>query len=535
MLELIRKYANSIVVKVFLTVLAGSFFLFFGFSYIVDRIKGRDYVIKIASTKISPQAFKIEKMKKLEMLQRISPSKIDDSRVMPSIIHQLIWENILDLAAKEYGVIVSDSTMYDYVKNLSMFRTEDGHFSASHLRAFLQKLQVPEAQFLASQKREIKSHILKSLLRYVSVFEELDIFLNAEFEQRSLNVVKIDPKSISITNSPSRDDLEEFYTSHSDKFMAPETRSFKILSFAESELEKDVKVLDSELQDAYDLSDQKDDRSFEDMKSELLAEIKQEKLNSAIEEITRKIEDALVSGNTVEEVAKDNRLRVIEVKNVTSEDTNMIKLPYAKDVLTVAFSTEEKESSSFSESLDHNKKIVQWLVYVDRIVPKHVQTFENIEKQVRSEWIKEQRHIKAVKMADELIESFKTSSKFNAKKVVKTSLFDRKAQIDSKNDYKTLIEKICADVFLMEKNSASYTEVDGMIYVYCVDKIVHNKDLISTKRQDGYAQLISENVEDLYQQWVGYLSKKYEVKINYETLKAVDNNSDLKAIESEIF
>ena len=105
MLELIRKYANSIVVKIFLTILAGSFFLFFGFSYIVDRIKGRDYVIKIANTKISPQAFKIERMKKLEMLQRISPNKVDDSQVTAGIVHQLVWDNIIDLAYLFNGCI----------------------------------------------------------------------------------------------------------------------------------------------------------------------------------------------------------------------------------------------------------------------------------------------------------------------------------------------------------------------------------------------------------------------------------------------
>ena len=203
MLELIRKYANSIVVKIFLTILAGSFFLFFGFSYIVDRIKGRDYVIKIANTKISPQAFKIERMKKLEMLQRISPNKVDDSQVTAGIVHQLVWDNIIDLAAQDNGLIVTDSTMYDYIKNLDMFRTEDGRFNAAHLRAFLQKIQVPESIFLESQKREIKSHILKHPLRYVSVLDELDVFINAEFEKRSINVAKIDPAKIQIKDVPS--------------------------------------------------------------------------------------------------------------------------------------------------------------------------------------------------------------------------------------------------------------------------------------------------------------------------------------------
>ena len=65
MLELIRKYSKSIVVKVFLTVLAASFLFFFAFPIIADKLMGKDYVVKIANMKISPQVFKYEKNKKL--------------------------------------------------------------------------------------------------------------------------------------------------------------------------------------------------------------------------------------------------------------------------------------------------------------------------------------------------------------------------------------------------------------------------------------------------------------------------------------
>jgi hypothetical protein len=61
MLEFIRRHSQSIIVKAFLTILALTFVLFFGISDVIRRFIGKDYVVKIGSTKISPMELKIEK------------------------------------------------------------------------------------------------------------------------------------------------------------------------------------------------------------------------------------------------------------------------------------------------------------------------------------------------------------------------------------------------------------------------------------------------------------------------------------------
>ncbi len=540
MLEFIRKHSNSIIVKIFLTILAGSFFLFFGFSYIVDRIKGRDYIVKIANIKISPQLFKIEKTKKLEMLRRMSSDKLDDKNLSSTILHQLIWENIIDLASKDFGIIVSDSTMYSYISNLEVFRTEDGHFSAANLRNFLQKIQVPESLFLESEKREIKSHILKTPFKFVSIMDEFDMFVNAEFEHRSLNVIKLNPSSIKIKQIPSKEDLEAFYAENSEQFMTPEKRSFRILQFEEADIEKNIKISDEEVKDAYEFSDQKDERSFEDMKSELLAELKQERLNAAIEELTRKIEDLLVSGNSVEETATAHNLKIITVKDAKLNDINKINLPYANDILTVAFSTDEKEISTFTESLGNNKKIVQWLVYIDNIKPKHVEQFSSVEGKVKDAWLKSQQYSASIDKANQIIEAYKAENVEGIKKIIsskeisKTSLFNREKEIFTKDEaYKQLIQNVCDEAFNMSKSDIFYKEIDGVVYVYYLKDIVHDKEVIEKNKQLGFSRLISANTEDLYQQLVGYLSKKYEVKINNEMLKEMDDYGEAKNSEVE--
>ncbi len=536
MLEFIRKHSNSIVVKVFLTILAGSFFLFFGFSYIVDRIKGRDYVVKIDNIKISPQLFKIERMKKIEMFQKLFPNKNVDSDISKTVLHQLIFENLIDLASRDFGIIVSDSTMYSLISNLEMFRTSDGHFSAANLRNFLQRIQIPEAVFLESRKREIKTHILKTPFKFISMIDELDIYANAEFEQRSLNIIEINPRNIKITEKPLDEDLETFYANHPEEFMVPEMRSFRILSFSESDIEKSIKVSEEELKESYDFSDQKDERSFEEMKSELLSELKQEKLNKEVEDFTRQIEDTIVSGENVEEIANKYKLKIKKINNVKFNDRNKINLPYENDVLTVAFSTEEKEASSFSESMDDKKNIVQWLVYVDSITPKHIENFDKVKSKVKEKWKVAKQDEKAVEEANQIIKDYKNHKKIN-RNIIKTSVINRNGELDTHKIKKSIAEMINIirdEIFSIKKEDITYKKYDGIVYVYYLDKIVHDRELIDKNKHQYYLELLEQNTEDMYQQLFGYFAKKYKVKVNNELLKEIDDSVDLSKTGSEI-
>ena len=46
-----------------------------------------------------------------------------------------------------------------------------------------------------------------------------------------------------------------------------------------------------------------------------------------------------------------------------------------------------------------------------------------------------------------------------------------------------------------------------------------------------YNSLLQDNSGDMYQQLIGYLSKKYEVKVNYDVLKEVDESIDPTALD----
>ena len=539
MLELIRKYSKSIVVKVFLTVLAASFLFFFAFPIIADKLMGKDYVVKIANMKISPQVFKYERDKKINAIKK-RLGNVDAKDLSSKILHQIIWENVVDLAAKDFGIVVSDSTMYSHISNMSEFRTSDGHFSAANLRKFLRMFEVSESEFLNFSKKEIKSHIIRFPFRYISLADEFKCYSKIKTEKRRLKFVKINPSSFRVSKIPTNEELEAFYNDNSEKFEIPERRSFEILILSMDRVSKNTKIPQEEvIEKAREFygEDYVEKSPEEFMKTEEFRNFKQERDSEAAEEIIRQVQDDLVSGSTIEKVIKKYGLRSLSIKNVAFNEYDKVALPFKKDVMTVAFGANEKEVGDFNEAQDSNKKLVQWLVYVSDIKPKHVEPFELAKERVKLLWHKDQQHSKALSVANEMVskvangESFVNVFRKAGYDVKSTAYFDREGFISGQKSKSEIISGFYEEAFGKVKNEVGLKEMNGSIVVYQLDGITYDSKSEKEHKQSHYVELVRDNSEDMYQQLIGHLSKKYEVKINYDVLKKVDESIDDSALD----
>ncbi|MDR0677109.1 MAG: SurA N-terminal domain-containing protein [Holosporaceae bacterium] len=531
MLDFFRKRSQSVVAKFLLTMLAITFVLFFGISDVIKKITGKDYVLKVGGIKISPFDFKNEKAKRLGMLRGHQPD-VDEKSLTVNILHQLIWESIIDQATYEYGIVVSDETLKRYIAGMNMFLDKEGVFNANLLRTFLQRIQVPESMFLESSKKDIKNLLIRSPFVYISVSPEINQFTHAYLEKRKIAILELTPSFFKITEKPSRETLEEFYSSHNKLFLEKERRSFKILELKESSVA--VKVSEEEVKEAYEISTEKDDRSFAEMKSELHTNLMQEKLQSEVNALTRQIEDALMAGEEVSEVAKKFKLNIIQANDVDSKNKDIqaqdvVKLPYKDDVITVAFSIDEGTDSSFSEALDAEKNKVYWLVHMDNVVPEHVAPFDTVTNAVIKEWILDRQREKAIEVVQNSITKIKEGASLekiaaeNKFSVTITSPFDRYADHDGKGiKCKEIIDEIREEVFALKKAEANYKEIKGTFVLYQTRDIIFPKEISKENNEKYLSKLRKEIVQDMYQQLVSHLHKKYETTINYELLKNIN-------------
>ncbi|MDR0753250.1 MAG: SurA N-terminal domain-containing protein [Holosporaceae bacterium] len=541
MLEFIRRHSQSIVAKTLLIILALTFVLFFGITDVIRRFIGKDYVVKIGNVKISPLELKIEKARRVSMLQE-HMQNMNDKDLTAVILHQLILENIVNQAADEYGIFVSDETIKNYIRGMNMFRNKDGSFNAHLLRGFLQRIHVPEAIFLESSKKDIKNMLIKFPFAYISTTPEFYLYMRVKQEKRNLFFVKLKPSSFKITEKPTRETLEEFYKNNPDLFTAEETRSFRILELRESFWEKSIQVSEDEIKEAYDRSTENDERPYEEMKAELESTLKQEKIQSAINDVMRQIEDALV-GDDVNDVVKKYNLNVISVENMNASGkdakSTVTKLSYKDDVRVVAFSVDEGIDSSFSEAEDAQKNKVYWLLHMDKITPKHVVAYEESAAKVLSEWQTWRQREKAMGIAADLIAKAKEGNSLGKLAAARgldshiTIAFDRSGQLPKGNvlKYEDIITAVHEDAFKLEKTEANYKEIGEDIVVYQVKDIISSTKIDPEDENTCRLELQSEIVDDMHQQLMDYLSKKYNVKINTEQLRGIDKDSNQNSLE----
>ncbi|GHT98623.1 hypothetical protein FACS1894126_4280 [Alphaproteobacteria bacterium] len=160
MLELIRKYSGSPVVKFFLSILALTFIFCWGIPDIIRKFTGKDYLVKIGNIKITPTLFKFEKDKKLNMM-RHNNKNIDEKAETLNILGQIINENVIDLAASDFGFVVSEDTIQAYLRGIYMFHDEDGRFDKARLHAFLHKIGFSEQVFIELLRKDIKLPCLR--------------------------------------------------------------------------------------------------------------------------------------------------------------------------------------------------------------------------------------------------------------------------------------------------------------------------------------------------------------------------------------
>ena len=535
MLELIRRYSHSVVVKALLTVLAVTFVFCFGITDVIRRIMGKNYIVKIGNVEITPEAFRAEKNRTLDMM-RSRVKHIDEKAESSKILYQMIWETILNLTAEDFGLSVSDNVIEQYIGTAWKFKDEKGRFSAHLLRAFLRKVEIPEQMFIDFSRKDIKKALIMEPFKYVSPYNELDAFIKANKEKRVLTVLDLNPGSFPVLETPTEEELEEFRTNNPDLFETKETRSFKILKISEREIEKEIQITPEELQEAYDFSPDKEDKTFDEMKEELIVTLKNEKLEAKINDMTRQIEDSLMGGESFESVVQKFNLESASFENVNMDnqsenEKNVIDEKYKNDILSVAFSVDEEGTDSqFFEVLDDKGGRLFLLIHMDKITPKFVAELSKISKKVMKEWRIAKKKEKALEMARDFVEEAKNGGNLmtfaakNGRIATFTKPFDREGKIDEKdkkNSDAKLIKQIHENAFSLGKSEAAYEEFNGHVVVYQLREVVPVDDVM-TGRDDYRKQLSAEMSDDFYQQLVNYLSKRYKMKINYDVLKEVD-------------
>jgi peptidyl-prolyl cis-trans isomerase D len=515
-----------------LGILAFTFVFCFGIIDIIRKYTGKDYLVKIGNVKVTPALFRMEKAKRIHMMRAVKKN-INEKEESANILSNIINENVVNLAASDFGFIVSDDSIKTYISGLHMFRDDNGYFRKDLLRLFLQTVGISENMFIELSRKDIKSLLIKFPFVYVSTVNEQYYYTKAMMEKRNIMMVRLRPRSFIIRENPSQKQLEEFYAENPDLFSTEERRSFRVLELQESDIAKKIDISEGEKKDYYEMYADKDSKSYEESAQEIEDELRQEKLQKLTDQVIRDLEDTITSGAGLSEVAEKFNLKIIAVKNVdalnkSDNSAEVSPLKYGLDAATVAFSTDDGADSAVSESVNDDGKKVFWFVHVDEIIPKHVEEFAKVSEKVDEEWILRKQKELAKETALSFVEQMKSGAQLSqiasqkGTAVLVTPLFDREGKIATEaKDFKfpNVIAALYAKIFQQVKNDCDYVEIDDCIVVYQVNDVVYPDTVDQNDENKYHGALIREFTDDMYQQLVGYLSKeKYKVQINHEML-----------------
>ena len=276
----IGKLSKSFFVKL----LVGIIILPFVFWGMGDVFRGgnQNVVATVDSNKISTQEF-VNYINRLNLNEE-QVKNLSKTDLVEQILSDYIGKKVMSLEIEKLGVVVSDNALRDIIKNDKSFFKDD-KFSRTEYEKFLIKSGITAPQFEANiVEQEKRRQFLSSLAGGIVI---PDILVEKEFrkENQTKSIQYIDLEKYHSKKKPSQDSIKELYERNKNVF-------------------------------------------FTELKSIRYAEIKPELISGSQdynENFFKQldiIENNVLDGQSFEETAKANNLKIIEFNKINAKKEN---------------------------------------------------------------------------------------------------------------------------------------------------------------------------------------------------------------------
>ncbi len=276
----IGKLSKSFFVKL----LVGIIILPFVFWGMGDVFRGgnQNVVATVDSNKISTQEF-VNYINRLNLNEE-QVKNLSKTDLVEQILSDYIGKKVMSLEIEKLGVVVSDNALRDIIKNDKSFFKDD-KFSRTEYEKFLIKSGITAPQFEANiVEQEKRRQFLSSLAGGIVI---PDILVEKEFrkENQTKTIQYIDLEKYHSKKKPSQDSIKELYERNKNVF-------------------------------------------FTELKSIRYAEIKPELISGSQdynENFFKQldiIENNVLDGQSFEETAKANNLKIIEFNKINAKKEN---------------------------------------------------------------------------------------------------------------------------------------------------------------------------------------------------------------------
>ena len=270
--------------------------------------------------------------------------------------------------------------------------------------------------------------------------------------------------------------------------------------------------------------------TYEAAKVRIEQELKDKEAAGIIQEIRKKVEDAVSGGSKFEEVAKELKVDLIKANGINAQGIDLYgKSPLPKNVAQKvaeeAFKLSAEDVGEFVETADNNAGFV---VHLNKVTPSFVIDFASVKDDVKRLWAQEKMIDQTFVLAEKTSEGIKTLESLEAlalKEKLSVTHLPNISRISATSDEK--IKKLIpgseiVKLFTFAKGSIAIPLKDGVGIFFLKDEKVPVED----KKSKGYTKF-AENMltgvhSDMSHMFAQHVRKSYVIKYNDDVLKRID-------------
>lgn len=257
------KIRNAVKESILVKILLGALILSFGVFGIGDFIGtgGLDpnIALKVGEREVNVVEFQRRYDREYQNFKRSVGDQLPDNEmlrrsVMDSMIQEMTRSAMVESAADELGVLVTDDQLRLAIRQQDAFQDQTGNFSQIVFGEVLAQNGLTEPAFLDLLRADLRQ---RALLQPVALGARapgflIDSVFTYRNEGRSADTLLVHTKAIAVTEKPSDDELKAIYDQNSATFMRPEYRKISVLSLKSTDLVKPESFAEDEVKAYYD-------------------------------------------------------------------------------------------------------------------------------------------------------------------------------------------------------------------------------------------------------------------------------------------
>lgn len=250
----------------------------------------------------------------------------------------------------------------------------------------------------------------------------------------------------------------------------------------------------------------------------IISEIQKERAYDEAYEITTKIEDEIGSGKSMEEIAKENKVRIYKAQGIKDDGTAKVmpkefaKLLKSTDFIDSVFSYNVNE---ISQVIEEDDGFV--IVRVDAIKDAHPKTVESVRSEIETMWAANERSAIAQEIVNDVTHDLENGDKIDeVAGRFKLSLKTTKPLKRNEN-FANLNGIQMKELFQEPLDSPKLYHLDNVQIIAVNSKVIDSAAKMSKEELNALRMKVaSEITQDAANQLVNAYGSNYKVKVDYK-------------------